>query len=335
MKLAQIAERLACELRGDGDIDIDRVAPIEDAGPGSITFFSNPRYRSHLKSTGASAIIVATSEDDLPIPTVRAVDPYLAFANALDLFYVSPPLPAGIHPTAVISPSARIENDAAIGPYCVVGDGCVIGKRARLDAHVVVYPEVVIGDDMRAFAHVTIRERVRIGNRVILQSGCVIGGDGFGYVLGSDGKARKITQAGTVILDDDVEIGANTTIDRAAVGATRIERGAKIDNLVQIAHGCSIGEGSAVAAQSGLAGSTRVGRYVRMGGQVGAAGHLTIGDGAQIAAQSGIANDVPSGAVFGGHQATEIHAWRRSAAAVLRLPEALRRLRRLEKGRDE
>jgi len=330
MKLALLAERLGCELRGDGEIEIDRVAPIEDAGPGAVTFFANPRYRPYLDSTRASAVILATAERDLPLATLRTADPYLAFAQAIDEFYVAPPQTTGIHPTAVIAATATIGPDAAIGPFCIVGENCRIGARARLDAHVVIYPEVTIGDDFHAQARVTVRERVQIGDRVILQPGCVIGGDGFGYVI-AGGKARRITQAGTVVLGNDVEVGANTTIDRAAVGATRIRDGAKIDNLVQIAHGCSVGEGSAIAAQSGLAGSTHVGRFVQMGGQVGAAGHLTIGDGARIAAQSGIANDVAAGSTVGGYPASDIVAWRKSVAALARLPEALRRLRRLEK----
>jgi len=330
MKLADIAARLDCELRGDGNLDIAGLAPIEDAAPGSLTFFANPRYRNYLVTTRASAVIVATAEGELPLPTLRTADPYLAFARAVELFYVPPPLPAGIHPTAVIAASAQIAEDACIGPGCVIGDGVRLGRRGRLDAHVVLYPEVQIGDDFRAFAQVTVRERVSIGNRVTLQSGCVIGGDGFGYVIGADGTARKIVQGGTVVLEDDVEIGANSTIDRAAVGATRIRRGAKLDNLVMVAHGCTVGEGSALAAQVGLSGSTRVGRFVRLGGQVGAAGHLTIGDGAQVAAQSGVPNDVAPGAVVGGYPAIEMHVWRRISAALPRLPELFRRVRRLE-----
>jgi len=330
MKLADIAARLDCELRGDGNLDIAGLAPIEDAAPGSLTFFANPRYRNYLVTTRASAVIVATAEGELPLPTLRTADPYLAFARAVELFYVPPPLPAGIHPTAVIAASAQIAEDACIGPGCVIGDGVRLGRRGRLDAHVVLYPEVQIGDDFRAFAQVTVRERVSIGNRVTLQSGCVIGGDGFGYVIGADGTARKIVQGGTVVLEDDVEIGANSTIDRAAVGATRIRRGAKLDNLVMVAHGCTVGEGSALAAQVGLSGSTRVGRFVRLGGQVGAAGHLTIGDGAQVAAQSGVPNDVAPGAVVGGYPAVEMHVWRRISAALPRLPELFRRVRRLE-----
>jgi len=330
MKLAEIAERLGCTLDGDGTIDIQALAPIEDAAPGTLTFVANPRYREHLKTTRAAAVIVAQNEPNVALPCLRAKDPYLAFAQAIELFYVPPPQPAGIHPTAVVAPSATLGRNAAVGAFCVIGEDVVIGDGARLDPHVVIYPQVRIGNDFRAHARVTVRERVSIGHRVVLQSGCVIGGDGFGYVIGADGTARKIVQAGTVVLEDDVEIGANTTIDRAAVGATAIRRGAKLDNLVMVAHGCSVGEGSAIAAQVGLSGSTRVGRFVRIGGQVGAAGHLTIGDGAQIAAQSGVPNDVPAGGIFGGYPAVEIHTWRRVSAAVLRLPELLRRVRRLE-----
>ena len=331
MKLAEIAARIGCELTGDGEVEIEAIAPIEDAGPGTLTFVANPRYRPYLQTTRAAAVIVAANEPDVPLPALRAADPYLAFAQALELFYVPPPAPRGIHPTAVIAPSARLGRDAAIGAYCVVGDDVEIGDGVRLDPHVVIYPEVRIGDQFHAYAHVVVRERVRIGHRVTLQSGCIIGGDGFGYVLGADGTARKIVQAGTVVIEDDVEVGANTTVDRATIGATVIRRGAKLDNLVMVAHGCSIGEGSALAAQVGLSGSTRVGRYVRLGGQVGSAGHLTIGDGAQVAAQSGVPNDVPPGAVVGGYPAVDIHVWRRASAAIQRLPELLRRVRRLER----
>ena len=338
MKLAQIAERLGCELRGDGDIEIVRLAPIEDAQSGELAFVANPRYRPYLKTTHASAVIVATGEPDVALASLRTADPYVAFSKAIELFYTPPPHTSGVHPTAVVAATARLGREVSIGPYSVIGEEVIIGDAARIDAHVVIYPQVRIGDHFRAYANVVVRERAVIGHRVILQSGCVIGGDGFGYLLGTDGSARKIVQGGTVILEDDVEIGANTTIDRAAIGATRIQRGAKLDNLVMVAHGCSVGEGSALAAQVGLSGSTKVGRFVRMGGQAGVAGHLTIGDGAQLAARSGVPNDVPAGATVGGYPAVEIHIWRRMSAALPRLPELLRRVRRLEKnagGADE
>jgi len=330
MKLAEIAERLGCRLEGDGTIEIHGLAPIEDAATGTLTFLANPRYREHLKTTRATAVIVGQSEAGVTLPCLRAGDPYLAFARAIELFHVPVPRPAGIHPTAVIAATATLGRDASVGAFCVIGEEVVIGDGARLDPHVVIYPQVRIGNDFQAHARVTVRERVSIGNRVTLQSGCVIGGDGFGYVIGADGTARKIVQGGTVVLEDDVDIGANTTVDRAAVGATAVRRGAKLDNLVMVAHGCSIGEGSAIAAQTGLSGSTRVGRFVRIGGQVGSAGHLSIGDGAQIAAQSGIPNDVPAGSIIAGYPAVEIRTWRRVSAAVLRLPELLRRVRRIE-----
>jgi UDP-3-O-[3-hydroxymyristoyl] glucosamine N-acyltransferase len=331
MKLSEIAQRLGCELRGDGSVDIRGVAPIDSAEPGTLTFVANPRYRALLPKTRASAVLVGRQEEDVPLPALLCDDPYRTFADAIELFYNPPPLPEGIHPTAVVAASAAIGARARIGPYSVIGENAVLGDDACVDAHVVVYPEVVIGDRFRAHAHVVVRERVHIGNDVILHSGCVIGSDGFGYVLGADGRARKIVQAGSVELGDDVEVGANTTVDRAAVGTTVIERGVKLDNLVMVAHGCHIGEGSAVAAQTGLSGSTRVGRFVRIGGQAGTAGHLSIGDGAQVAAQSGIPNDVPAGQTVGGTPAVKVEVWRRVVAALPRLPELLRRVRRLEK----
>jgi UDP-3-O-[3-hydroxymyristoyl] glucosamine N-acyltransferase len=330
MRLADIAQRLGCELRGDGSIDIRRLAPIATAEADELTFLANPRYRAHLSTTRAGAVILGVRDPEVEMASLRTPDPYRAFAAALDLFYVPPPTPQGIHPTAVIAASATLGTNASIGPYCVIGEDTHIGANARLDAHVVVYPEVHIGDDFLAYARVTIRERVVIGDRVILQSGCVIGGDGFGYVPALGDVPRKIAQAGSVVLEDDVEIGSNSTVDRATMGETRVRRGAKLDNLVMIAHGCSIGESSFLAAQTGLAGSTEVGRFVRMGGQVGAAGHLSIGEGAQIAAQSGIANDVAAGKTVGGYPATDIRVWRRVTAALPRLPELLRRVRRLE-----
>ncbi|HYD47090.1 MAG TPA: UDP-3-O-(3-hydroxymyristoyl)glucosamine N-acyltransferase [Terriglobales bacterium] len=333
MKLADIARAIDCELHGDGSVEIERTAPIDEAGSGDLTFVANPRYRSRLRTTAAAAVIVGTSEAEVAIPSLRAADPYLAFSRALTLFERPLPLATGIHPTAVIASTARLGADTAIGPYCIIGDGVVLGARACLDAHVVIYPEVEIGDDFRAFSHVTVRERVRIGNRVRLQSGTVIGGDGFGYVAGPKG-IERVPQTGKVVLEDDVEVGCNATVDRATLGCTVVGRASKLDNLVMVAHGCSIGEGSMLAAQVGIAGSTRVGRYVRMGGQAGIAGHLEIGDGAQLAGKTGVTGDVTAGATIAGYPAEPIQLWRRISAALPRLPELLRRVRRLERHLD-
>jgi UDP-3-O-[3-hydroxymyristoyl] glucosamine N-acyltransferase len=262
---------------------------------------------------------------------LRTPEPYLAFARAVEEFYRPTPVSLGVHPTVVVAPTARIGTGASIGAYCVIGEGARIGRDARLAPHVVIYPEVQIGDRFVAHAQVTVRERVRIGNDVILYSGAVVGSDGFGYAVTRDGRIHKIVQAGDVVLEDEVEVGANAAVDRAAVGSTILRRGVKIDNLVQIGHGSDVGEGSMLAAQAGLSGSTRVGRFVRMGGQSGAAGHLTIGDGAQVAAQGGVASSVPPGAVVGGYPAVEAALWRRMTAALHRLPALLRRVRRLEK----
>ena len=330
MKIAEIAERLHCELRGDGEVEIRGVNSIDDAGPGELTFVANTKYLAKLPTTKAAAVILAPEAPEIALPSLRTANPYLAFAQALGLFY-SPYMPQeGIHPTAVVASSARIGARASIGPYAVIGEEVEIGDSARILAHVVVYPHVKIGRDFTAHAGVVVREGTRIGDRVTLQSGVVIGGDGFGYVPLPNGTIYKIPQTGVVVLEDDVEIGANTTIDRATVGATVIHRGTKIDNLVQVGHGCEVGEACFLAAQVGLAGSTKIESRVQMGGQVGTAGHLTIGKNTMVVAQSGIPSDVPANSVIGGYPAVDVRDWRRYSAALPKLPEILRRLRRLE-----
>jgi UDP-3-O-[3-hydroxymyristoyl] glucosamine N-acyltransferase len=330
MTLAEIAERLGCELRGDGAVAIRAIRGLEEAGPGDLTFLANPKYAAQLAATRASAVIVGTQHPDLTIATLRADNPYLCFARALALFHRPPQPPAGIHPTAVVAASARIVEPVSIGAYVVIGDDVTIGPGATIHPHVTIYPGVQIGCDFVAHAGVVVREHVRLGDRVVLHPGVVIGADGFGFAPSPTG-AVKIPQAGIVIVEDDVEIGANTTIDRATLEATIIRRGAKLDNLVMVAHNCEVGAHSFLAAQVGIAGSTRIGRGVQMGGQAGAAGHLTIGDGVQIAAQSGVPNSVPAGTTVGGYPAIEVGLWRRTSAALLRLPELLRRVRRLER----
>jgi len=335
MKLAEIADRLQCELRGNGDVEVHGVKGIDDAGPGELTFVANAKYLTKLVTTKAAAVILAPNAPEVALPSLRAASPYFAFAQALGLFYSSYRPPEGIHPTAVVAPSARIGARASIGPYAVIGEDVEIGEAARILGHVVIYPDVKIGHDFMAHAGVVVREGTRIGDRVTLQSGVVIGGDGFGYVPLPDGSIYKIPQTGIVVLEDDVEIGANTTIDRATVGATAIRHGTKIDNLVQVGHGCEVGESCFLAAQVGLAGSTKIESRVQMGGQVGTAGHLTVGKNSMVVAQSGIPNDVPANAVIGGYPAVDVREWRRYSAALPKLPEILRRLRRLEQALEE
>jgi len=330
MKLAALAAELDCELRGDGAIEIGAVRGLEDAGPGDLTFLANPRYAVQLGATRASAIILPASAPDVRLPSLRTAHPYLAFARALALFHRPRPAAPGVHPTAVVAPSARVAGPVSVGAYAVIGEDVEIGPRATIYPHVTIYPGVRIGADFVAHAGVVVREDVRIGDRVVLHPGAVLGADGFGFVPMPEG-AVKIPQTGTVVIEDDVEIGANTTVDRATLGATIVRRRAKLDNLVMVGHGCEVGPDSFLAAQVGLAGSTRLGRGVQMGGQAGAAGHLTIGDGVRIVAQSGVPSSVPPGQTIGGYPAVEVTRWRRVSAALLRLPELLHRVRRLER----
>lgn len=330
MRLDEIARALGCELRGDPATAIVRLWPIDSAGPGDLAFVANPRYLRFLESTGASAVILADSAPEIALPTLRSAAPYRTFAAALRLFYDPPPRHSGVHPTAVVAATATIGADASIGPHVVVEDAVVIGSGATLGPGVTIGYGCVIGDGFKAHARATVREWVRIGNRVTLHAGAVVGSDGFGYVPG-DGRLEKLIQAGTVVVGDDVEIGANATIDRATIGETRIGNGVKIDNLVQVGHGCTIGDHTVIAAQTGLGGSTRIGSWVRMGGQSASAGHLRVGDGGQVAARGAAAGDIAPGAVVAGVPAIPIEQWRRGVAVFSQLGDLLRRVRRLER----
>jgi UDP-3-O-[3-hydroxymyristoyl] glucosamine N-acyltransferase len=335
MKLGEIAAALGAELEGDAEIEVDGLEPLTTAGPRSLSFVSNPRYAAQLATTRAGALILEPGVVAGPgCAVLRVPNAYLGFALALGLFARPSVPPAGIDLTVRIAPTATIGEGARIAAGVVIGERVRIGARAMIFPHVVVYPEVTIGDDFTAHAGVVIRERVRIGDRVTLASGAVIGSDGFGHLPLPGGGVFKLPQIGTVEIGDDVEVGANTTIDRATIGATRIASRVKLDNLVMIGHGSEVDEESLIAAQTGLAGSTRVGKRVQLGGQVGAAGHLTIGDGARVAAQSGIPNDVAPGATVGGYPALDAGLWRRVSAAVQRLPELIRRVRQLEKASE-
>ncbi|HKW89817.1 MAG TPA: UDP-3-O-(3-hydroxymyristoyl)glucosamine N-acyltransferase [Candidatus Acidoferrales bacterium] len=330
MNLADIAARLKCDFEGDAALEISGVAGIEEAQPGQLTFLSNRRYRPLVAQTRASAIIVSRKDADISLPRILADDPYLAFAHAVDLFYSPPRYAPGIHSTAVISSSAKIGPGAHIGPHCFVDDDAAIGANAVLHSFVSIYRGARIGDDFFAHSHVAVREFCRIGDRVILQNGVVVGGDGFGFARRPDGSWHKIQQSGVTSIGDDVEIQANSVIDRATVGETRISRGAKIDNLVQVGHACKIGEDSLLCAQVGLAGSTVVGNRCVLAGQSASAGHLHMHDGATLTAQSAVHHDIPAGETYSGSPGMENKTWLRCVAIYNHLPELQKTVRDLE-----
>ena len=336
MKLQQVAKRLECRLEGPPDLDITGVAGIEYAGAGHLTFLANRKYFPLLRTTRASAILVEEGigldrEAGLPpLAALRTPTPYFAFARAIELFYEPPHYSPGVHPTAIIAKSARIGAGAHIGPYCFVDEDAEIGKNAVLHSFVTIYRGACIGDDFFAHAHAVVRENCRIGNRVTLQNGVIIGGDGFGFAKQTDGAWYKMAQSGPAILEDDVEVQANSCVDRATVGETRIGRGAKLDDLVLVGHASQVGENTLLCGQVGLAGSTKVGSGCILAGQVGSAGHLTIGDGTVITAQSGVPGDVPARSLFSGYPAVDNRQWLKTTAALNRLPELQKRLRELE-----
>ncbi|HEY2934491.1 MAG TPA: UDP-3-O-(3-hydroxymyristoyl)glucosamine N-acyltransferase [Acidobacteriota bacterium] len=335
MKLSEIARRLECELHGNGEIEITRVIGIEKAGDGDLTFISNKKYFPHLKTTRASAVILAPEIPPVPMPSLRTSNPYLAFARAIEFFYKFPEPEPGIHSSAIIHPEASVGERARIGAHVVIQRGARIGAGVTLYPSCTVYPYAQIGDGTIIHSNAVVREYVRIGKRCVIQNGAIIGGDGFGFAPAGDGTYHKIVQSGIVVLEDDVEIGANTTIDRATVGETHIRAGAKIDNLVQIGHGCGVGENSVLAAQVGLAGSTSVGKNVILAGQVGAAGHLHIGDNARATAQTGIPGSVDDGAIVSGYPAIDNTLWRKASVVFPKLPEMQKRIRELEKTVEE
>lgn len=333
MKLSHIAQSLGCDLHGDGDLEISGVAPIEHAGPSHLTFLANPKYAPKVRNTQAAAILASQAHEG--IATLISSNPYLDFARALGLFY-QPPKPApGIHPMAVIAPTARIGDNASIGPYAVVGEQVVIGRNAVLHPHTVIYEGVAIGDDFLAHSHAAVREFCRIGNRVILQNGVVVGGDGFGFARRADGTHHKIPQSGPAIIEDDVEIQSLASVDRATIGETRVKRGAKIDSLVQVGHACVVGEDNIICAQTGLAGSSILERNVLLAGQVGVSGHLTIHDDVVVYAQSGVGHDVPAGSRISGSPAFAANEWLRVITTFPKLAEIARVVRELKKKMEE
>lgn len=336
MKLSEVAQKLGCRLEGAPEIEIDGIAGIERAEPGHITFLANRRYFPLLKTTRASAVLI---EDGIaldrgpglaPIAALRSANPYLAFAHAIELFYQPPRYSPGIHPTAIVAKSARLGDGAHIGPYCFIDEDAEIGPNAILHSFVTIYRGAQIGDNFFAHAHAVVREFCRVGHRVILQNGAVIGGDGLGFAKQKDGSWYKMQQSGPAVLEDDVEVQANSCVDRATVGETRIGRGTKLDDLVLVGHASQVGRNTMLCGQVGLAGSTRVGSDCILAGQVGTAGHLSVGDGAVITAQSGIPNDVPPHSLYSGYPAVDNRQWLKTMAALNRLPDLQKRVRELE-----
>lgn len=331
MTAAEIARQLQGTLEGDGTVAITGLAGLEEAQPGDLTFLANPRYASAVAATKASAVLVMESwTGSCPCAVIRVKNADRSFAMAAAL--MAPPVPTmepGIHRTAVVAPGVELGRDVAVGPCCVLEAGVRIGDRTQLSAGCYVGHGTVIGKDGRLYPHVTIRERVKIGDRVILHNGAVIGSDGFGYARVGE-RWEKIPQIGIVEIGDDVEIGANVTVDRARFGKTVIANGVKIDNLVQVAHNVKIGENTAIAAQVGISGSTHIGRNTQLGGQAGFAGHLTVGDGAIVGAQAGVTKDVAPGTFVSGYPAMPHDKAKEMHAHLMRLPHLKKRLAELE-----
>jgi UDP-3-O-[3-hydroxymyristoyl] glucosamine N-acyltransferase len=335
VRLELIAQSLKCTLHGDPDTEITAVGGIEEAGAGVLTFVSNRKYARYARKTRAGAIIVTDEFPEIEIPTLRTANPYLAFAHAIELFY-QPPVPeAGIHPTASIASTATLGVGASIGPFVVIDENVRIGAHAVVGPYVHIGPGASIGDGFRAHAHASVREHSVIGNNVTLQDGARIGTDGYGYAKKDDDSWYKIVQSGIVVIEDDVEVGANATIDRSSFGETRIRRGAKIDNLVQVGHASDVGEDTLLCSQVGLAGSTTVGRSCILTGQVGVSGHLTIGDRVVATGQTGIGSDIPSDSIVSGSPSTDNKTWLRSTVLFKKLPDLMRRVEALERARED
>jgi UDP-3-O-[3-hydroxymyristoyl] glucosamine N-acyltransferase len=328
MKLQDIAARLGAKLEpADADADITGIASIETAGPGQITFIFNSKYAAQARTTQAAAIIVDENFPAVGTPTLRARNPQYAYLRVAELFHKPVLYEHGIHPTAVVHPSARIGKSASIGAYVVIEAEVEIGEHCTLLPHVVIYRGCRIGNNFFAHSHVSIREHSEIGDNVVLHNGVVIGSDGFGFAKDDSGRWQKIVQAGKVVIEDDVEIQANCCIDRASLSQTRIGRGTKIDNLVHIAHNCTVGENCMICSQVGLAGSTELGKNVLLAGQVGVAGHCKLGDGVIVTAQSGTHGDIEPGRMISGSPAFDHKQWRRSTAVFAKLPELAKAVR--------
>jgi UDP-3-O-[3-hydroxymyristoyl] glucosamine N-acyltransferase len=327
---AEIATLLAGEVLGDATATLTGFATADAARPGDLTFAETDEFFTAAENSAATAVIAGKNAVSSKKIVIRVANPRIAFAKALAAFFPEPEFPAGIHPSAVVAASAQVDPTAHIGPHCVVGARTQIGAKCVLQAGSCVGADVVLGEGTNLFPRVTIYDRTQIGKRVRLHAGCVIGSDGFGYVL-DGGIHRKVPQVGNVVIGDDVELGANVTVDRGALGSTVIGKGTKIDNLVQIAHNVQIGEHCILISQAGIAGSSKLGRYVIVAGQAGIAGHLKIGDQAQIGGQAGVMHDIPAGAKWLGTPAQPDKDFKRQVIALRMLPELLKKVSAWEK----
>ncbi|TMQ60377.1 MAG: UDP-3-O-(3-hydroxymyristoyl)glucosamine N-acyltransferase [Candidatus Eisenbacteria bacterium] len=329
--LEAVAKAIDGTVVGDGSVEITGVAGIREAREGELTFLANPRYESYLELTQASAIIVSENHRNIGKPLIQNPNPYLAFLKAMRLFTGEAERPcAGVHPTAVVAEDAFIALDASVGPHVVIGRGASIGARAIVHAGCFIGARARVGDEVLLYPNVTVREECVLGDRVIVHSGTVVGSDGFGFVRDGD-VYRKLPQVGNVLVEDDVEIGANVTIDRATTGTTRIGAGSKIDNLVQIAHNVQVGKNCIIVAQVGISGSTVLGDHVVLAGQVGIVGHIEIGAGAVVGAQSGVSKSVKPGERMFGYPALPLGQAKRIEASIRNLPELIQTVRRLKR----
>lgn len=328
--IQELADYLGGSVRGDATCRVNGLAPLEAAGPDKVTFLANPKYASKVAETGAGAVLMVPGSESYGRTVIEVANPYLAFAKLLTLFYVQPRAPRGVLPEACVGTSVTLGDNVSIYPGAIVGDNVILGDRCVIFPGAVLYDGVTVGNDTVIHANAVIRERCRIGSNCVIQPGAVIGSDGFGYAPDGQGY-YPIPQIGIVVLEDNVEIGANTCIDRAALDVTLIRRGTKLDNLVQVAHNCQIGEDCMIVSQVGISGSTRIGNHVTLAGQVGVAGHLTIGDNVMIGAQSGIPGSIPANSGYSGSPAQPHKQWLKSMAVVAMLPELKKTVSSLEK----
>ncbi|MSN26420.1 MAG: UDP-3-O-(3-hydroxymyristoyl)glucosamine N-acyltransferase [Geobacter sp.] len=328
--LKELAEYLGGTVQGDENFAVNGLAPLDNSGADKITFLANPKYASKVAETNAGAVLMAPGGERYGRNVIEVPNPYLGFAKLLTLFYTTPHPPLGVLPEANIGIQVTLGENISIYPGACIGNNVSIGDRTVIHSGAVVYDGAVIGSDCVVHANVVIRDRCRIGNRCIIQPGAVIGSDGFGYA--PDGRSYyRIPQIGIVVLEDDVEIGANSCIDRAALEVTLIKRGTKLDNLVQVAHNCQIGEDCMIVSQVGISGSTKIGNHVTLAGQVGVAGHLSIGDNVMVGAQSGVPSSLQANAGYSGSPVMPHKDWLRAMAVVPRLPELKKNISALEK----